>query len=405
MRSMNTFAATTRQLVVPVSITVLCALLTACGGGSEASPSAGTQAVSRAAVGEKIFFDTSLSEPAGMSCATCHDPERAFTDPRALAISMGVSEGVIPGQFGGRNAPSIAYHVLTPAFGFAEEGPYGGLFHDGRAATLADQAGGPPLSAVEMHNPDMASYVDKVKSSAYADDFKRAWGNNVFDNIADAYNKITATVAEFEKTDSRFAPFTSKFDYWLKGRVQLSSDEQQGLILFNARDKGNCAACHPSIAPSSATPPLFTDFTYDALGVPRNTAIPANADPDYYDLGLCGPVRTDFSSPTLCGKFRVPTLRNVAITAPYFHNGKFSNLRDVVKFYVTRDIDPELWYPLDGNGNALKFDDLPDQYKINVNINEPPYDRRPGDAPALTDAEIDQVVAFLNTLTDGYSPP
>jgi cytochrome c peroxidase len=229
------------------------------------------------------------------------------------------------------------------------------------------------------------------------------WGNTVFDNVADAYSKITATVAEFEKSDPRFAPFTSKFDYWLKGRVQLSSDELNGLSLFNARDKGNCAACHPSIAPSSVTPPLFTDFTYDALGVPRNSAIPANADPNYFDLGLCG--RTDFNSPTLCGKFKVPTLRNVAVTAPYFHNGKFSNLRDVVKFYVTRDINPELWYPPDGSGNVVIFDDMPDQYKINVNITEPPYDRRPGDLPALTDAEIDQVVAFLNTLTDGYILP
>ncbi|MDO8988184.1 MAG: cytochrome-c peroxidase [Sideroxyarcus sp.] len=400
---MNTFTATLKQLVVPVSIAALFTLFTACGGGSEASPTAGTQAVSKAAVGEKIFFDTSLSEPAGMACATCHDPARAFTDSHALAISMGVSEGVIPGQFGGRNTPTIAYHVLTPVFGFAEEGPYGGLFHDGRAATLADQAGGPPTNPVEMHNPDMASYVDKVKNAAYADDFKRVWGNDVFDNVADAYSKITATVAEFEKTDTRFAPFSSKFDYWLKGRVQLSSDELDGFNLFNARDKGNCAACHPSIAPSSATPPLFTDFTYDALGVPRNTAIPANGDPNYFDLGLCG--RADFNSPTLCGKFKVPTLRNVAVTAPYFHNGKFSNLRDVVKFYVTRDINPELWYPPDGSGNIVKFDDMPDQYKTNVNITEPPYDRRPGDLPALTDAEIDHVVAFLNTLTDGYILP
>lgn len=400
---MNNFFTSSKQLVLPVSVAALLALFTACGGGSEASPTTATQAVSKAAVGEKIFFDTSLSEPAGMSCATCHDPARAFTDSHALAISMGVSEGVIPGLFGGRNTPTIAYHVLTPVFGFAEEGPYGGLFHDGRAATLADQAGGPPTNPVEMHNPDMASYVNKVKNAAYADDFKRVWGSNVFDNVADAYNKITATVAEFEKTDSRFAPFTSKFDYWLKGKVQLSSDELDGLSLFNARDKGNCAACHPSIAPSSVTPPLFTDFTYDALGVPRNTTIPANTDPNYFDLGLCG--RTDFNSPTLCGKFKVPTLRNVAVTAPYFHNGKFSNLRDVVKFYVTRDLNPELWYPLDGNGNVVKFDDMPDQYKINVNITEPPYDRRPGDLPALTDAEVDQVVAFLNTLTDGYTPP
>ena len=215
-----------------------------------------------------------------MSCATCHDPAQAFTDSHPLAISMGVSQGVVPGRFGGRNAPTVVYSRYIPIFGFSEEGPTGGFFHDGRAASITAQAGGPPTNAVEMHNPDKASYVNKVKSSQYAVDFKRAWGANVFDNADAAYDKIAATVAAFETEDLRFAPFTSKFDYWRAGKVQLNSDELDGLSLFNDPGKGNCAACHPSTAPNAITPPLFTNFAYDALGVPRNTAIPANADPN-----------------------------------------------------------------------------------------------------------------------------
>jgi cytochrome c peroxidase len=397
-------ATMNKQPILSVAITALCILLTSCGGGT-ASQITVTQPLPLAKIGEQIFFDTNLSEPTGMSCATCHDPARAFTDSHALAVSMGVSQGVIPGKFGGRNAPTVLYSFYIPTFGYSEEGPTGGFFHDGRAANIVLQAEGPPTNALEMHNPDKASYVNKVKNAQYADDFKLVWGADVFDNTGNAYSKIAATIAAFETEDSRFAPFTSKFDYWRADKVQLTSDELDGLRLFNNPAKGNCAACHPSTAPNAVTPPLFTNFAYDALGVPRNTAIPANADPNYFDLGLCGPARTDFSAPALCGKFKVPTLRNIAVTAPYFHNGKFSSLRDVVKFYATRDSNPELWYPLDNNGNAMRFDDLPAQYKVNVNITEIPYNRRLGDLPAMTEVEIDHVVAFLNTLTDGYVLP
>ena len=154
-----------------------------------------------------------------------------------------------------------------------------------------------------------------------------------------------------------------------------------------------------------STPPLFTDNTYDALGVPRNPDIRANADPDRYDLGLCGPTRVDLADRNdLCGAFRVPSLRNVAKTAPYFHNGAIKTLADAVRFYVRRDTNPEEWYPTDTNGVVQKFNDLPPAYRKNVNTTEVPYNRKPGDNPALTEAEIADVVAFLNTLTDGYTP-
>ena len=151
------------------------------------------------------------------------------------------------------------------------------------------------------------------------------------------------------------------------------------------------------------SPPLFTDFTYDNVGTPRNASLPANADPAFFDLGLCGPERKDLAARRdLCGAFKVPTLRNVARTAPYFHNGAFDELREVVDFYARRDTEPGAWYPKDASG-VRKFDDLPAGLAAAVNTTEVPYDRKPGDAPALTPREIDDLVAFLRTLDDGYN--
>jgi cytochrome c peroxidase len=217
---------------------------------------------------------------------------------------------------------------------------------------------------------------------------------------------VVFALQQYQKEDSEFNLFDSKFDYFLAGKVALTEQEQRGFAFFNNPNKGNCAGCHPSGRSADGTPPLFTDFTYDNLGVPRNYAIPATADASYFDLGLCGPDRTDLvdTHPELCGAFKVPSLRNVALTAPYFHNGKFNTLRDVVSFYVRRDTHPEEWYPLNSGGGADKFDDLPPQYRGNVNTSEAPYNRQLGEQPALTSDEIDDVVAFLNTLTDGYQP-
>ncbi|HET8705370.1 MAG TPA: hypothetical protein VFM46_03625, partial [Pseudomonadales bacterium] len=210
--------------------------------------------------------------------------------------------------------------------------------------------------------------------------------------------------------------FSSKFDAWTKGETQLSAQELNGLRLFNDPSKGNCAACHPS-TPANGLPAMFTDFTYDNLGVPRNTDIEANNDHtslsyvpyngdgnhSYYDLGLCGPLRDDLSgNTTLCGAFRVPTLRNAALTAPYFHNGKFATLQDALRFYVRRDTNPEEFYPVKADGSIEKFDDLPEMFRVNVNVTEAPYNRLPGQEPALSESEITDVVAFICTLTDGY---
>jgi cytochrome c peroxidase len=178
----------------------------------------------------------------------------------------------------------------------------------------------------------------------------------------------------------------------------LSEQELRGLAVFNDPAKGNCARCHQSERGSSGAFPAFTDFGYVALGVPRNRALAVNADPNYYDLGLCGPLREEYRNRAeYCGLFRTPSLRNVTLRKTFFHNGVFHDLRQVLRFYVERDIHPEKWYP---NGGA--FDDLPTQFRENIN-REPPFDRHPGDAPALSESEITDVIAFLGTLTDGWS--
>jgi cytochrome c peroxidase len=155
---------------------------------------------------------------------------------------------------------------------------------------------------------------------------------------------------------------------------------------------------------NDGTPPQFTDYGMIALAVPRNPEIPANADPAYYDLGLCGPLRTDFlGRADYCGLFRTPTLRNVATRKAFFHNGVFHSLKDVVAFYATRDTDPGRWYPRRADGSTAIYDDLPERYSGNINI-DPPFGGKPGDAPRLDDNEIDDIVAFLATLTDGWKP-
>jgi cytochrome c peroxidase len=395
--------------------------LTACGGGGNsttdvsAKTSSGTNAADAttqaastqlsqvALLGQKIFSDVSLSASGRQSCASCHDPANAHAAPNDLSVQMG---GDALATQGFRASTSLRYLNSTPAFFFAADGtPTGGFNHDGRAKTLAEQAQRPFLAPHEMANAGKDDVIAKLKRAAYAEEFRAAFGAGILDDADAAFDRITFALQQFEKEDPSFRPFSSKYDSFLAGKAQLSDAELRGLALFNNPAKGNCAACHPSAKGADGSAPLFTDFSYDNLGVPRNTAIAATADPNYFDLGLCGPDRTDLSArQDLCGAFKVPTLRNVATRKAFFHNGVFHTLRDALRFYVRRDTNPEEWYPLAADGTVDKFNDLPVALRGNVNTSEAPYNRRPGMAPALTDAEIEDLLAFLGTLNDGYQP-
>jgi cytochrome c peroxidase len=216
---------------------------------------------------------------------------------------------------------------------------------------------------------------------------------------------VGRALERFQLDDPSFHPYTSKFDAFLDGKARLSASEARGYALFVAPEKGNCASCHPADLGADGSHPLFTDFSFHAFGVPRNPRIPANADPQFYDLGVCGPLRTDESSKdkTLCGMFKTPTLRNVATRRVLFHNGVFASLEDALSFYVTRDTNPARWYPLRANKPEL-FDDLPPELRKNVDQFNVPFNRRAGRKPALNRAELADLAAFLRTLDDGWQP-
>jgi len=387
---------------------------------SSALASASAPVDDKARLGAAIFGDTRLSASGTQACASCHEAGRAFTGNNNPENPLfPVATGAFVDLVGGRNAPTAMYMKFSPRFGFVlDEGEYtptGGQFWDGRADTLADQAKGPFLNPREMAVASKADVVALLRTASYARLFRRVYGRSAFDDVDSAYDDMADAIQAFEETPT-FAPFSSKFDAVLTGRARFSAAEARGFALFQDPEKGNCIACHAG-DPTSHEPSdwLFTDFTYDNLGVPRNAAITDNADPAHFDLGLCAQPGLAAKLPpdiedkaafldSLCGAFKVPTLRNVAVTAPYMHNGFFSTLRDVVTFYVTRDTDPARWYPCGGDGQPKKFDDLPEAYHANVNTSEVPYDRHPGEAPRLDAAEIEDVVAFLGTLTDGYRP-
>jgi len=350
---------------------VMTMLLVATAGIAVAKNSAPTQ---EQHLGRLLYFDTSLSNPVGQACASCHLPRAGYADPDQ---ELPVSEGAVAGRFGGRNAPSAAYAAFSPFFAKSSDtGQYaGGQFWDGRAATLEDQAKGPFLNPVEMNNTK-EGVVQAVRNARYARLFREVYGDDSLDNTDSAYDLIAKAIASFERT-TQVNRFSSKYDYYLKGKVSLTAQEKRGLQLFNG--KGNCAACHPSVSTDKKTPPLFTDFSYDNLGVPQNMEYPyylMNPSP-YPDKGL-GAIVNDSAQN---GKFKVMSLRNIALTAPYSHNGYFKTLGEIVHFYNTRDI-PGMWPPADvsENMNTTELGNL-----------------------GLTLQEEENIVAFLLTLTDGYT--
>lgn len=370
-------------------------------GGVALAASSATQAPSAESLGALIFADPGLSASGAMSCASCHVPASAHAPDVELPVLPGGPDLQTPGL---RSVPSLRYLNMALAFSFDKEGtPNGGLNRDGSAASPLAQAQRPFLAEHEMANGTPAVVVARLRAAPYAEAFKQRFGAQIFDDVPAAFLAIRFALSQFERNSPEFHPFDSKYDLFLKGRQRLSAQELRGLAWFNRPDKGNCAACHTSARGSDGSMPLFTDYSFDNLGVPRNPAIVANADPGYADYGLCG--RPDLAErDDLCGAFKVPTLRNVATRKSFFHNGFFDSLTDVVRFYVRRDTHPEEFYPLDAAGVVHKFNDLPASLHRYVNATEVPYDRRPGQPPRLNASEIDDVVAFLHTLTDGYDP-
>jgi cytochrome c peroxidase len=389
------------RAIALTAIALLCALATPMLHAPVFAVGANPAGPNPVSLGEKIFADASLSASGAMACATCHDPQHAHAQSNDLSVQLGGANLDVPGF---RAVPSLQYMSFMPAFFFADDGaPTGGFNRDGRAKDLLVQALRPLFAAHEMANATPADLVARLAKTSYADEFRQVFGQNIFDDEQGTVLAVTFALAQYQKLDPDFRPFDSKYDYFLAGKLGLDPAELRGLALFNRSDKGACAACHPSGRGPDNSPPMFTDFTYDNLGVPRNDEIPANLDPGYVDMGLCGPERTDLAGrKDLCGAFKVPSLRNVATRKVFFHNGRFKSLRDALRFYVRRDTHPEEFYPVAADGTVQKFDDLPLALHGNVNTEEVPYDRLPGEAPRLTEAELADLEAFLNTLTDGY---
>jgi cytochrome c peroxidase len=308
-------------------------------------------------------------------------------------------------QSGTRAVPSLRYLRASPPFALrhhfpdGDDGPIGGFTWDGRAASIRNQAQLPLLAANEMANAAPADVVAKLRKSAYAAAFRAQFGSDIFNDVDRAFDAALQALDAFQSVPAEFFPYSSRYDAFLRGEVDLTDQENRGAQLFKDPNKGNCASCHLGTI-RAGKPPSFTDYDYVNVGVPRNPRIPANADPKYFDLGLCGPLRTDLAdSSEVCGYFRSPTVRNTAIRDAYFHNGVFHTMREVIDFYNERDLHPEKFYSRNPDGTVHAFDDMPPGHGDNID-HDPPLDRKAGQEPALSNADIEDLIAFLKTLTD-----
>jgi cytochrome c peroxidase len=392
-----------------------------------------------ARLGKDIFFDTRLSSSGKMACASCHSPDHAYGPPTDASVVLGGPDLTLQGV---RAVPSLTYlerqlefsigpdkdadndtaptleqkaeasktavrveKIATQTAQNANIVPQGGLFWDGRVHTLQSQATGPLLDPREMDGGSVEIIADKLRNAPYAQKFAALFGERVFKSSKLMVDEATFAIARYQIEEPSFHPYTSKYDYWLEGKARLSEAEMRGLQLFNDPEKANCAGCHTSTPSREGFPPRFTDTQYEALGGPRNLAISDTKNPDFFDLGVCGPIRTDIADQTqFCGMFKTPTLRNTAVRKVYFHNGVYHTLKEVMDFYNFRDISPEKVYPLSADGKVQKYNDIPVQYHANVDVADPPFNRHLGDKPAMTDQDIADIIAFLQTLNDGYKP-
>jgi cytochrome c peroxidase len=391
-----------------------------------------------ALLGKQIFNDPLLSASGKQSCATCHSPEHSYGPPNGFPVQLGGAHMTLAGY---RPPPSLTYLYRQNPFSIgpdpaesdtpvnldqvasAAQGatrvtktagaatpsanivPQGGLFWDGRADTLQMQAMGPMMNPVEMANTSEAEVAHKLVQARYHDMFKPLFGDSILNKPSLLVAEAMSAVARYQIEDASFHEFTSKYDYWLQGKARLTQAELHGMRLFNDQNKANCAGCHLSQVTKDGLPPLFTDTQYEALGAPRNPAIPQNHDPKFFDMGVCGPFRADIATQTqFCGMFLTPTLRNSATRSVFFHNGVYHTLEQVMDFYNLRNTSPEKIYPRDASGKLEVYNDIAPQYRANVDVADAPFDRKFGDKPAMTDAEIKDIIAFVKTLNDGYRP-
>ncbi|MES0868344.1 cytochrome-c peroxidase [Pseudovibrio sp. SCP19] len=346
-------------------------------------------------LGNQLFFDFNLSKNRTMSCATCHTPETGFADPRDNGFDAPVSTAVSLGDdgesIGDRNAPSAGYAAFSPNFHKTKEGKFvGGQFWDGREKDLEGQAGGPPLNPIEMGMPSKASVVERIKENDdYIATFKQLFGESIFESDEEAYVAMTKAIAAFERTET-FAPFDSKYDRFLRGEIELSPQEELGRILFFSPQFTNCNVCHQLKKVPGSEGETFTNYQYFNIGVPVNKAVrAANGSPaGTVDHGLLANPAVD--DKFWDGKFKTSTLRNVAVTGPYMHNGVFKDLKTVVQFYnrynsrkKSAQINPE-------TGKPWGAPEVPATLDV----------KELTTGPALDDKRINALVAFMKTLTD-----
>ena len=398
----------------------------------------------KAALGRAMFFDPGLSASGKIACASCHNPGTAFLDPGPRPTPLG---GVNGTAIGFRTAPSAAYAFAVPPFAFltdtnkagtANNGANGklgtprrGLMWDGRASTVFDQAKGPFTGPHEMANANSAAVLAKLLTRPYLVNYRTIFGTvSSTSNPDTVLTNMANAIGQFETEEKLFGLYNSKFDAVAKGQAKFTAQEANGQALFFNPAKAACAGCHNSDSQLKTTqgPQMFTDLSYRAIGVPRNWQLPYNNDTQalaalqslglaalangatrgtpnhvYYDLGFCGPFRTDsLTDTTLCGAFRVPSLRNVAIKRSYFHNGVFNALPQVINFYMTRDAAPQQIYTKADRSPDIAFNDLPVIYRANIEQRPPFTPLKTG--PRLTPPELQDLVTFLCTLTDGFDP-
>lgn len=382
-----------------------------------------------AQVGRAMFFDKRLSGDGSLACASCHDPAHHYGPADARALFLGV------GQQGRRAVPSLTYLERQPGFSIGPDlsaddapppsiapppseaahapksaannaasatnlVPQGGLFWDGRVDSLQQQVLGPLYDPGEMNSTPEKAFR-RINHAPYTAPLKQLLGASGASNPQQLLSEAQFALARFQIESRDFHPYSSKFDAWLEGRARLTPVEREGYLLFNDPGKGNCAACHVDTPSLEGLPPLFTDHQYEALGAPRNRELPSNHELSHHDLGVCDrvPQGRETLSP-YCGMFATPSLRNSATRHLFFHNGVFHKVRQVVDFYVLRDIEPQRFYRRNADGSVRAYDDLPAAYVKNIDRTDAPFGGRPGERPALDEHERDAIVAFLGTLTD-----